>query len=575
MRDNAAIVNLRKPDFFLWLAGIAIVAASWILSQDALAQFFLHPVRLNAQAHAMDSAAAARVGWTVVGLSLCLFPWLLRRAGRAAPNPSSTNTPPIFSKPLFVLLIVSLIVRLIRVNESLWYDEIASLATYVVHGPGVIMGNAFTTANHPLQSLLSWMSMPLSIDPGIRLPSILAGPVAVFGVWQFTRQVTSERVALVAAAAMAFAPAAVFASDEARGYALSFAFCSLANSMMLSMLQGTSRRRTAWWYALFMALATWAHFVAACLAVGHFLVLLWMLRLREQRAAAVSAIIAVFWAGCLSLGLWSPALPDLFHTREQFFAVTGNEPRFFKNGHMSDEAVMLILQFGGSYFSAALIGLPLAIWGLVAALRLRNLRLAFAVAGLGVPVALLAAWLGNSWLYARFLLFAMPATAFLLAVGLSSIWNFRRWIAVTWMAFVGVLWIGQIIMFEPKQPLREAVEFVAERKAPQDTVAIITPADNVGQWYALAHNFELLPTGQYGSELEACLRSTQPPPCWIVVLYPHSVPDSVNALLRHENYKAVSRRYWKSDQYHGFHGWVDWGRGVIDVWQRDPPATDR
>ena len=313
------LANAPRGTRFLAIVGMLIVVGAWMIPQASLVDFFLHPVRANAMAHAVESTAAARVGWTIIGLSLWLFPLFFRAI---QPAHSIHNTPAIastFSRTLFVLLALSIIVRLIRVNESLWYDEIAALATYVMHGPGVIMGNAFTTANHPLQSLLSWMSIPLSIDPGIRLPSILAGPVAVYATWKFTRQVASESIALVSAGAITCAPAAVFASGEARGYALAIALGALASCMMLSMLRQTHQKNTPLWYALFMSLAIWAHLVTVFLAVGHLLVALWMMRRKEQRDASITPLFAMIWAGFVSIGLWSPALPDLFHSRDQFW----------------------------------------------------------------------------------------------------------------------------------------------------------------------------------------------------------------------------------------------------------------
>ena len=550
-----SLANAPRGTRFLAIVGLLIVVGAWMIPQASLVDFFLHPVRANAMAHAFESAAAARVGWTIIGLSLWLFPLVFRAI---QPAHSIHNKPAIastFSKTLFALLALSIIVRLIRVNESLWYDEIAALATYVMHGPGVIMGNAFTTANHPLQSLLSWMSIPLSIDPGIRLPSILAGPVAVYATWKFTRQVASESIALVAAGAITCAPAAVFASGEARGYALAIALGALASCMMLSMLRQTHQKNTPLWYALFMSLATWAHLVTAFLAVGHLLVALWMMRRKEQRNASITAVFAVICAGFVSIGLWSPALPDLFHSRDQFLALTGNEPTLFGR-----EGAALLEQLAGAYGWTAIPSALLVIIGMATTLRQPNLRLALAVTALGVPVAVLVAWLGNSWLYARFILFAMPATAFLISLALAWLWKLRPWFAITLAAITLATWSADILMRVPKQSLREAIAFVAAQKSPQDTVAIITPADNVGQWYALANNFELLPTGQNGSQLDECLRLTHPTPKWIVVLYPHSVCESAIGCMRLGDYKFAK----------SFPGWVDWGVGDIQVFQRDP-----
>jgi hypothetical protein len=76
----------------------------------------------------------------------------------------------------------------------------------------------------------------------------------------------------------------------------------------------------------------------------------------------------------------------------------------------------------------------------------------------------------------------------------------------------------------------------------------------------LANNFELLPTGKNGSKLDECLRLTHPTPNWIVVLYPHSIGESTIGCMRLGDYKFAK----------SFPGWVDWGVGDIQVFQRDP-----
>ncbi|NBW50043.1 MAG: hypothetical protein EBR49_08110, partial [Betaproteobacteria bacterium] len=94
------------------------------------------------------------------------------------------------------------------------------------------MGNAFTTANHPLQSLLSWCCLPLGVEPWVRLPSVLSGAVAVLGGWFIGR---ATRPCAGFATAMAFAiavlPAAVNAGSEARGYGLMIAASAMSTGL--------------------------------------------------------------------------------------------------------------------------------------------------------------------------------------------------------------------------------------------------------------------------------------------------------------------------------------------------------
>ena len=106
------------------------------------------------------------------------MPWALRdrRVALAPPGP-------VDRRGLWLAMLLAVALRFSASTQSLWYDEIASLGTYVAHGPGVIVANAFTTANHPLQSLLSWCCLPLGVEPWVRLPSMLTGALAVLGGW--------------------------------------------------------------------------------------------------------------------------------------------------------------------------------------------------------------------------------------------------------------------------------------------------------------------------------------------------------------------------------------------------------
>jgi hypothetical protein len=207
--------------------GLIVVLAAWGTPLESLRAWLQHPHRAEAQAAAAQAAASARIGWTVGAVVMALLPMLLR-------NPVRTRAIPADLRGLWFAVIMALALRFSASTQSLWYDEIAPLATYIAHGPGVILGNAFTTANHPLQSLLSWCSAPMGVEPWIRLPSMLSGAAAVLGAWWIGR-VLREGPDLAASMAitMAILPAAVHAGSEARGYGLMIASSTLSTGRLL------------------------------------------------------------------------------------------------------------------------------------------------------------------------------------------------------------------------------------------------------------------------------------------------------------------------------------------------------
>ncbi|MFM7807379.1 MAG: hypothetical protein ACKPEA_05545, partial [Planctomycetota bacterium] len=485
-----------------------------------------------------------------------------------------TGLPPVERVPtrwLWLAVALALALRFAGAAQSLCYDEIASLGTYVAHGPGVIAGNAFTTANHPLQSLLSWCCLPIGVEPWVRLPSILAGAVAVVGGWLIGRA-THEGAAFATmmAFAMAILPAAVNAGSEARGYGLMIAASSLCTGLLLTATRhGGSWRWIA--YACVLALGVWAHFVTALVGIGHAAIVLPMLRRKERRVEAVGTLLAVACGGLLAIALWSPALPDLLRARGQFTAHRGDEPSL-----LGPQGLLLLCQLVGMTplpmrptgvdgMRAILLGVSPActlVLGAWVTARDRDIRRGVAFAGIGLPIAILLAWLGGSWLYARFLLFATPATALLLCAGIERA-SRRRVAAVVVLAILGPSFLMMDLFAGPRQPIREAVALVTQRRAPDDRVLGIGIADDVVQWYAMAYGVPIEPTGIGGEHLPETLARTDAR--WIVALYPNH---------RHANATsgAIDRLGFHRRPPQGLVGWLDGGEGTMEVWER---ATDR
>ena len=61
--------------------------------------------------------------------------------------------------------------------------------------------------------------------------------------------------------------------------------------------------------------------------------------------------------------------------------------------------------------------------------------------------------------------------------------------------------------------------------------------------------------GDHGARLAEEL--PDPPPTWLVMLYPRRVDESVQEQLRQRGYGRIAR----------FHCWIDWGGGDVEVWQ--------
>lgn len=523
---------------------------------------------------------AALVAAGLLGPSLIAV--LIRTCGRAVHStphqPLAARTRGAVAAGLVAIVLLGLALRLPRLGESLWYDEIADFLAFGAFGPGATMGNYFTQSNHVLSGILCWASVTIAGGANevvLRLPALLASLATVPACWWLAREASAvtatsettthdgERYAVClpwcAAAVAAVAPVLVL-SVEARGYAFMILASALATAILLRGTRlGASRNPALLWvlYAIVVALGTWAHLVTACVAVGHALLLASDLRSAPRRRAAIAGLSAIALAATITLLLYSPVLPDMLAIGDQFKANDGDEPTL-----LGPEGLHAILQMGGAWsWWAALPGLVLALIGAVAATRTPVLRRAVAASLLGAGVAVLLAWAGDSWLYARFLLFAMPAAVLLVAAGFATVLarSRGRWptagAIVVAMIVLGS-WLVDLATRPPKQPLRDAVTVLAIERRPGERVATIGLADNVLDWYGSLRGIEIVPTGPLGRDLQAHLDRDDP--TWVVVLYERSVPPARLAQLAERGFTPVRR----------LRGWVDWGNGDVVIYRR-------
>lgn len=147
------------------------------------------------------------------------------------------------------ITLVGLALRIANLDQSLFGDELfayyeivpeSSLDGVVVavrHGPEL---------NPPLYFLVAWLANKLGGDPFVllRLPSIVAGTLAIPIVYMVGIHAVGRRAALVATALFALSPFAIFYSTEARPYSLMGFFVLVST---LALLRAVSTRKVVWW----------------------------------------------------------------------------------------------------------------------------------------------------------------------------------------------------------------------------------------------------------------------------------------------------------------------------------------
>lgn len=538
---------------------IALSLCGALLDPAEVARWMAHPARVAPDGSLPETTLrgaqtlriALLVAPTAWALAL-LLGWLVQSRTRAAVDQRDVRPSDLSRRSVTLLVAILALASILRVPllaQSLWYDEIVAFAGYSLNGPWITIGNYFSQANHIFSQLLIWASTALlgADEFSMRAPALLASILSIVFVWGAAREVADDRTALASAAAMAFMPVHALAGSDARGYAIVIGLASLA------LWCAARARRTgslaAWTlFSVAIALAAWAHLVAVCFALG--LGLAWCVEamLRRDRAP-LAGVLALVAGAALTILLLSPVLPDLDERRSQFGAHSASVPSL-----TGPETWHALLGLGGAWvWWAAIPGLALAIVGarsLAAAPALRRVVLA---AGLGFPIAFGLAWAGNSWLYARFLLFTVPCTALLIGCGAAALGRWRKPASFAALAAYALLSSIHLFLLPPRQPLREALLRAGELAGPRQPVGVVGLVDNPLAYYGLIQQIEVVDLGDRGANLG---RAT--PPRAVVVLYPASLPDAVRETLGALGY---ARR-------ESLPGWIDWGAGEVEIWSR-------
>lgn len=483
MSTSAETEPTRKrppPDLRSWwplLAGLLVGCGLLVPSEDWIA-WFHHPLRTAPDAAPPEATIegvgllrwvlpAGALAWVAAGLLL-----IRHRARSGAPKVGPVADRPALHWPLLAgLLVVAFAARLPLLEQSLWYDEIVAFWYYGQHGPGPIIGNMFTPANHIMQSLGSWAAVTLSGGSlegwVLRLPALLAGLLCAWPMLVIGRRALGRPGALIATALILLMPIALAEGTEARGYALMLLFATSASALLLVVLEDR-RVDLLPIYALVCALGVWSHLVTVVVPIAHGVLLLALMvgaDGRGRRPLLLGALGALVLAAVTTLVLMAPVIPDLLNDRGAFAATGSDQPTLG-----SHEGRLLLAGFGGTWpiapagLPGAAFGAGLLLIGVVTGLRDRVTRLALLLTGLPIVVAVLLVLALGTWIYARFVVFNLPLVA--LGIGAALIHLHGRSRALGLVAAIGLLagWSPTLLSLwsVPRQPVRELVALVPD-----------------------------------------------------------------------------------------------------------------
>ena len=240
---------------------------------------------------------------------------MTRKLGRKInPDPSWTHKDWVL---VAVLTLAGLVLRVIGLNEGMWFDEIATLVNYIRLPATQIIGHYETLNNHLFYSLLAHFSVAWFGESvwSVRLPAVMFGVATIPAAYYLGRQITARREALLASAFLAVSYHHVWFSQDARGYTgLALGAVLLSIIFIRLILRESPGFRPVLAYAIVGALAIWIHLTAALVVVSHGIIWLALIAGRSpkrksdyKRAAALAMILAAMF----SLALYSPVLTQL------------------------------------------------------------------------------------------------------------------------------------------------------------------------------------------------------------------------------------------------------------------------
>ena len=221
------------------------------------------------------------------------------------------------------LLAMALVLRIIGLNASLWYDEVSTLTNYVRLPWGELATDFSSLNNHMFYSLQAKAAVELFGESAwaLRLPALLMGMASLVLIWWLARREIGRAAALLTLLLLALSYHHVWFTQNARGYTGLLTWTTAATILLMSGLRKPSWR--VWTgYGLCLAAGMYTHLSAGFFFVAHgvvFAAILAMALLRPRGQTArhypgvrsLQAFYGFGLGGALTLLLHLPLLDQI------------------------------------------------------------------------------------------------------------------------------------------------------------------------------------------------------------------------------------------------------------------------
>jgi len=307
-----------------------------------------------------------------------------------------------------ILLLLSVALRLIRLETSFWMDEIITITRFVPEPWLKIISEVPYPNNHILYTLLAKLSILVLGEKewSARLPALIFGSLTPGLLYLIVRKRFSDLAGFCAGLFLALNYWSVWFSQDARGYSALILFGLLSNWLCLEYLD-RGERKLVIAYALVSALCVWFYLYSLFLILGQ---LLWAITRLRQKEIPGQKLILIFAAALLGISIYLPSLPELFQYALSADKMARLHPvnlLFFKD--------LLLMLAGSRKIGIAVFFVIISLPGwFYLAEKWRGFVAVNLIAALGI---IIVSALFRFFIYPRFLIFLLPV--FALGAGLS------------------------------------------------------------------------------------------------------------------------------------------------------------
>lgn len=408
------------------------------------------------------------------------------------------------------LTVLGAVLRIIGLNNELWYDEITTLVEFA-RKPLLEILTHYSKNNHMLYSVMAHASLNLFGEHpwSLRLPAVLFAIACIPALYMLGTVITSQLEALLAAGLLAVSYHHIWFSQDARAYT-ALVFWTLISTIFL--LHGLRDKKVGWYiaYGLAAALGLYSHLSMGFVVMTHLLISISRLvapNVEGARSSATFPAIGFTLTAIISAILYAPVWMQIY----QSFSRTSPDPQTkVATLHWAFWETLHSLNTGLGIWGMVFSGL-LSAFGVLS--YLKQSRLVFLLLTLPGFLAAFGILILGSPIRPRFF-FMLIGFGFLIVVRgamLLAGWASHKWNAGTGRqldsAVIGTALVGVIIMANvsslefiyqyPKQDYEGALRFVEATRATEDAVitaglAVMPYRDYYGQkWQGVESRDEL------------------------------------------------------------------------------------